>query len=102
MRRSALCRFRHFISHDEIGIHLGYFLRNQTELQRVCVVAFVVKCHRLKRQDRFAALFIGRLVFPSFTLLTISYGAAKLQPAGRVGPKTPPAKTLLCMYHSAV
>ncbi len=48
--------FAVLIAHHQVGVHLGYFLGNQTELRRAFAVALVVKAHRLKRQDRFAGL----------------------------------------------
>jgi hypothetical protein len=39
---------------------------------------------------------------PGFRLYRAAQGATRFQTPGRVGPKTPPAKTLLFMYHTAV
>jgi hypothetical protein len=44
------------ITHDEIGIHLGYFLSNQAELRCICLIALVVESHWLKREHGFAGL----------------------------------------------
>jgi hypothetical protein len=48
------------IARHQARVHLGHFLRDQTKLRRICVVALVVKRHRLKRQDSFAG-FVHRL-----------------------------------------
>src|SRR5207249_8747970 len=42
------------VAHDQVRVHLGHFLGDQTKLRRVFSVALVMKRHRLKRQDGFA------------------------------------------------
>src|SRR6266480_1547547 len=51
------------VTHDEIGIPLGDFLRDQTKLRRICGVVLVMEGDWLQRQDGFARLLQGILIF---------------------------------------
>jgi hypothetical protein len=61
-RERKSVNFPVLITRDEIGIHLRYLLGNQTELRCICLVALVMECHGLERQNRFAR-FVHRFNF---------------------------------------
>ena len=51
------------VAHDEIGIHLGYFICNQTKLWRVRLIALVVKVTGLSAKIVSLDLSIGWIAF---------------------------------------
>ena len=44
------------VAHHQIGVHRSDVLGNQSKLGRACLIGFVTKRYRLKRQHRFAGL----------------------------------------------
>ena len=41
-------------AHYQVWVYFGYFLGDHTKLRCAPIVALVVKCHRLEREDGFA------------------------------------------------